>query len=50
MLERLPGAQRPLRVGRWDRRGVDQALGEQRVVGLLSGLVALAGLLIRVLG
>ena len=48
-LERLTWPQRPP-PGAGRHRGVDHALGEQRVVDLLSGLVALVGLLVGMLG
>lgn len=38
----------PLGAGRWGR-GVDHALGERRLIGLLGGLVAVVGLLVGVL-
>ncbi len=50
-LERVTGLQRPLRpssgVGRGDR-GVEHAVGEQGVVGLLGGVVMIVGLLVGV--
>ncbi len=48
LLERLAGPQRPPS-DRWWHRGVDEPVGEQGVVGLLGGLVAIMGLLIRAL-
>lgn len=50
MLERFTGPRRRPSVVVIGDRSVEQPLGEQRVVGLLGGLVALLSLLIGVLG